>query len=101
LNRKEYQIKQDNNNNKLFNQNTTIHGKSYSNIIESVKFYENAIQSLQAQIDQAEEMVSTNPSQTQELSDIFYKLRDLNSEKEKLNNLCSELNELYEQVRIR
>lgn len=59
---KEYQIKQDNNNNKLFNQNTTIHGKSYSNIIESVKFYENAIQSLQAQIDQAEEMVNTNPS---------------------------------------
>ncbi|KAK4518105.1 uncharacterized protein ATC70_001456 [Mucor velutinosus] len=67
----------------LFSQQTNNHTKSFSNIIESVKFYENAIQQLQAQIDQAKIMMD-----------------DLNGEKQKLDNLCNQLHQLYDQVII-
>jgi hypothetical protein len=36
--------------------------KSYSSVIESVRFYENAIQQLQTQIDEAKIMVSQSYS---------------------------------------
>lgn len=38
----------------------TSTNKSYSNVIESVRFYENAIQQLQTQIDEAKIMVSVS-----------------------------------------
>lgn len=42
----------------MFNNSSNNPSKaSYSNVIESVRFYENAIQELQAQIDQAKIMV--------------------------------------------
>ncbi|KAG2215355.1 hypothetical protein INT46_011725 [Mucor plumbeus] len=64
-------------------QQSNNHTKSFSNIIESVKFYENAIQQIQTQIDQAKIMMD-----------------DLNGEKQKLDNLCNQLHQLYDQVII-
>lgn len=43
----------------MFNNNSNNSSKSYSNVIESVRFYENAIQQLETQIDQAKIMVSS------------------------------------------
>ncbi|KAI8641541.1 hypothetical protein BD408DRAFT_368082 [Parasitella parasitica] len=67
----------------LFGHQTNSPPKSFSNIIESVKFYENAVQQIQSQIDQAEVVMD-----------------DLNGEKQKLDNLCAQLHQLYDQVII-
>ncbi|KAI7897889.1 uncharacterized protein BX663DRAFT_546842 [Cokeromyces recurvatus] len=65
------------------NDTPTTTTTSSTNLIESVKFYENAIQQLQAQIDQAKIMMD-----------------ELKEERIKLDKLCNELHVLYEQVII-
>lgn len=68
----------------MFNSSSNNSSKSsYSNVIESVRFYENAIQELEAQIDQAKIMMD-----------------ELNVEKRRLDDLCTELHTLYDQVII-
>ncbi|CEP16938.1 hypothetical protein [Parasitella parasitica] len=82
-----YQMEKDHNSSTskrtLFSHQNNGPPKSFSNIIESVKFYENAVQQIQAQIDQAKIMMD-----------------DLNSEKQKLDDLCTKLHQLYDQVII-
>jgi hypothetical protein len=41
----------------LFNNETSKEGKSYSNIIESVRFYDNAVTNIESQMEQASDMV--------------------------------------------
>ncbi|OBZ86755.1 hypothetical protein A0J61_05194 [Choanephora cucurbitarum] len=55
--------------------------KSYSNTIESVRLCENTIQQLESRIEQAKLM-----------------MEDLNKEKAKLDSLCHQLHELYDEI---
>ncbi|KAI8979845.1 hypothetical protein BDF20DRAFT_913344 [Mycotypha africana] len=76
-----YQKEKDLKRSSIFHQQQQEQGTALNDKLESIKFYENAISQLQAQLNEAE-----------------VTLNEINDEKRRLDLLCEELHTLYDQV---